>query len=61
MGSIEEDFITELAIEACPESDLKAYLECICPKCGKVHTMQLHWTGNFTPRKYCKICRSHLA
>jgi len=36
----------------------KAYVECICPKCRKRHTMQLHWTGDFTPRKYCKQCRN---
>jgi hypothetical protein len=40
--------------------DLKSEFECICPKCGKRHTMQLHWTGDFTPRKYCRQCRNHV-
>jgi len=36
----------------------KAAVECICPKCGIRHVMQLHWTGRYTPRKYCKLCRN---
>jgi hypothetical protein len=36
----------------------KATLECICPKCGIRHIMQLNWTGRYTPRKYCKQCRN---
>ncbi|MCG6910903.1 MAG: hypothetical protein LJE94_12360 [Deltaproteobacteria bacterium] len=43
-----------------PAYDLKAEIECICPKCRKRHTMQLHWTGDFTPRKYCRQCRSQV-
>jgi len=39
--------------------DPKAEIECICPKCRRRHTMQLYWTGVFTPRKYCKHCRNH--
>jgi ribosomal protein S27AE len=36
----------------------KMRIECICPKCGKRHMMQFHWSGTGTPRKYCKKCKS---
>ena len=28
--------------------------ECICPKCGKIHTVVMFWTGKGMPRKFCK-------
>jgi len=38
--------------------DAKMKVECICPKCGTKHVMNLHWIGRGTPRKYCHLCRS---
>jgi predicted RNA-binding Zn-ribbon protein involved in translation (DUF1610 family) len=35
-------------------------VECICPKCGQKHIMNLHWIGRGTPRKFCKPCRDSL-
>jgi hypothetical protein len=35
----------------------KMKVECICPKCGKKHTMNFHWIGRGTPRKFCPLCR----
>lgn len=37
--------------------DHKLKVECICPKCGKMHLMALHWIGRGVPRKYCSSCR----
>lgn len=31
--------------------------ECICPSCGKMHAMNIHWTGRGVPRKFCPQCR----
>ena len=28
--------------------------ECICPKCGKIHIVNMFWTGTTMPRKFCK-------
>jgi transposase-like protein len=36
----------------------KMKVECICPKCGSKHMMNLHWIGRGTPRKFCHLCRS---
>jgi len=35
----------------------KSKVECICPKCGRHHTMNFHWIGRGTPRKFCSSCR----
>ena len=35
----------------------KMKVECICPKCGRKHTMTFHWIGRGTPRKYCPLCK----
>jgi hypothetical protein len=31
--------------------------ECICPNCGKRHTMNIRWIGRGVPRKFCQSCR----
>ncbi len=35
----------------------KSKVECICPGCGKVHLMKIHWTGRGMCRKICESCR----
>lgn len=35
----------------------KMKVECICPKCGIKHVMNLHWIGRGTPRKFCPLCK----
>lgn len=35
----------------------KSKVECICPGCGKVHLMKIHWTGRGMCRKFCENCR----
>jgi hypothetical protein len=35
----------------------KIKVECICPKCGIKHKMNLHWIGRGTPRKFCQTCK----
>lgn len=32
-------------------------IECICPKCRKIHKVYMFWTGKSTPRKYCEKCK----
>ena len=51
--------------EAVEDADLfvdhdKSKVECLCPKCGKKHTMNFHWIGRGTPRKYCQSCRDSI-
>jgi len=36
----------------------KMKVECVCPKCGNKHTMNFHWIGRGTPRKFCQPCKS---
>jgi len=36
----------------------KSKVECICPSCGKVHLMKIHWTGKGMCRKFCENCRN---
>jgi hypothetical protein len=35
----------------------KIKVECICPKCGIKHKMNLHWIGRGIPRKFCPTCK----
>jgi hypothetical protein len=35
----------------------KSKVECVCPGCGKVHLMKIHWTGKGMCRKFCESCR----
>ena len=35
----------------------KSMVECICPCCGELHTMKIHWSGRGVPRKFCESCR----
>ena len=60
MGPLLNDSKQECADDEYQVFIIKTDVECICPKCKKRHTMQLHWTGDFTPRKYCKQCRSQV-
>ena len=32
----------------------KTKVDCICPKCGKLHSLNFYWTGKGIPRKYCQ-------
>ena len=36
----------------------KSRVECICPGCGKMHVMKMHWIGRGVPRKFCESCRN---
>ena len=38
----------------------KAAVECICPKCGERHTINFHWIGRGTPRKFCPLCKTSI-
>jgi hypothetical protein len=57
--------IKEPLEDADPESDQvdevvgfgKSKVECICPGCGKMHTMKIRWIGRGVPRKFCQNCR----
>lgn len=40
-----------------PGWDRKGKIECICPKCGRRHSMSFRWIGRGVPRKFCKSCR----
>jgi len=43
-----------------PDSEVifnKSKVECICPNCGKRHTMNIRWIGRGVPRKFCQSCR----
>jgi predicted RNA-binding Zn-ribbon protein involved in translation (DUF1610 family) len=35
----------------------KSMVECICPGCGKLHVIKLHWSGRGVCRKFCQVCR----
>lgn len=35
----------------------KSKVECLCPGCGKMHVMKMHWIGRGVPRKFCQSCR----
>ena len=39
----------------------KSKVECICPGCGKLHIMKMHWIGRGVPRKFCESCRDREA
>lgn len=58
MGLIESEQLPAPVNEDFIEHDHKKPVDCICPKCRCIHTMQMHWIGGFTPWKYCKRCRS---
>jgi transposase-like protein len=57
--------IKEPLEDADPESDQmsevegfsKSKVECICPRCGKMHIMKIRWIGRGVPRKFCESCR----
>jgi transposase-like protein len=37
--------------------ETRSAIECLCPKCGQKHIMNIHWIGRGVPRKFCKHCR----
>jgi hypothetical protein len=39
------------------EGFAKSKVECICPRCGKMHIMKMRWIGRGVPRKFCENCR----
>jgi hypothetical protein len=39
------------------ENFAKSKVECICPRCGKMHIMKMRWIGRGVPRKFCENCR----
>jgi transposase-like protein len=57
--------IKEPLEDADPESDQasevegfgKSKVECICPRCAKMHIMKMRWIGRGVPRKFCQNCR----
>jgi len=38
----------------------KMKVECICIRCDQKHTMNFHWIGRGTPRKFCRACKGIL-
>jgi hypothetical protein len=38
----------------------KMKVECICPKCGQKHMMNIYWIGRGIPRKFCQACKGIL-
>jgi hypothetical protein len=43
------------------DSSGKSKMECICPKCGKMHVMKIRWIGRGVPHKFCQHCRDRAA
>jgi hypothetical protein len=35
----------------------KSKVDCICPGCGGIHVMKIHWIGRGVPRKFCQNCK----
>jgi hypothetical protein len=35
----------------------KSMVECLCPGCGKFHSMKIYWSGRGVCRKFCQTCR----
>jgi hypothetical protein len=52
-----EDFDPEYDDMAGEEWFGKSKVECICPGCGRVHIIKMHWIGRGVPRKFCQSCR----
>lgn len=44
----------------CNEVSKERLTACKCPRCGISHKARIFWTGNGTPRVFCKTC-SHIA
>ena len=36
---------------------VKSKVQFICPGCGKIHIMKMHWIGRGVQRKFCESCR----
>jgi hypothetical protein len=34
--------------------------DCICPRCGRKHQLELYWTGKIPARKNCHLCRTNV-
>jgi len=52
-----EDADSELYEVSEVENFAKSKVECICPRCGKMHIMKMRWIGRGVPRKFCESCR----
>lgn len=52
-----EDFDPEFDGMTEEERFGKSKVECICPGCGRVHIIKMHWIGRGVPRKFCQSCR----
>jgi hypothetical protein len=52
-----EDFDPEFDEMPGEERFAKSKVECICPGCGRVHIIKMHWIGRGVPRKFCQSCR----
>lgn len=35
------------------------YINAICPKCCRTHTMALVWIGRYPPKKFCPTCEEY--
>ena len=36
-------------------TDAKVW-QCVCPRCGELHEVEMFWTGRGRPRKFCSDC-----
>jgi transposase-like protein len=52
-----EDADQELDEETGVSGFTKSRVACVCPGCGKIHTMKMKWIGRGVPRKFCQSCR----
>jgi hypothetical protein len=50
-ADLEPDQVSEV------EGFAKTKVECICPRCGKMHIMKMRWIGRGVPRKFCENWR----
>ena len=61
-GNFMQSFIDNDSAELEEESRItKTKVDCICPKCGKLHRLNFYWTGKGIPRKYCQGCKNNFS
>ena len=44
-----------------PYHEMGCNVECQCPRCEKIHSHYIYWTGNGKPRIYCRECYRYLS